>query len=167
MLYFLVISKITIGYLSDFKKSDSISSFIDDVLSEVKYEYDDYDYLMKLLNDKKYKTTNYNKLVIQLIKPQVLSYFLSENFEYLEGKFKKNLPNFYSKYKDTIKFELDNTLKRGIEFSNKSYFNDLNDLIEMINLFYSDFNNQKYSAIININHKFNSKNTLNAGANTD
>ncbi|HRG59185.1 MAG TPA: TonB-dependent receptor [Bacteroidia bacterium] len=31
----------------------------------------------------------------------------------------------------------------------------------------ANFNNQKYSAIININHKFNSKNTLNAGANTD
>jgi len=130
--------------ISDFKKSDLISSFIDDVLSEVKYEYDDYDYLMKLLNDRKYKNTNYNKLIIQLIKPQVLSYFFSENFEYLEGKFKKNLPNFYSKYKDVIKFELDNTLKRGIEFSNKSYFSDLNDLIEMINSFYNDFNNQKY-----------------------
>jgi hypothetical protein len=31
----------------------------------------------------------------------------------------------------------------------------------------ANFNNQKYSAILNINHKFNSKNTLNAGANTD
>lgn len=31
----------------------------------------------------------------------------------------------------------------------------------------ANFNNQKFSAIININHKFNSKNTLNAGANTD
>jgi len=31
----------------------------------------------------------------------------------------------------------------------------------------ANFNNQKYSAVLNINHKFNSKNTLNAGANTD
>ncbi len=31
----------------------------------------------------------------------------------------------------------------------------------------ANFNNQKYSAVLSINHKFNSKNTLNAGANTD
>lgn len=31
----------------------------------------------------------------------------------------------------------------------------------------ANFNNQKYSAVLNINHKFNPKNTLNAGANTD
>jgi hypothetical protein len=31
----------------------------------------------------------------------------------------------------------------------------------------ANFNNQKYSVVLNMNHKFNSKNTLNAGANTD
>jgi hypothetical protein len=31
----------------------------------------------------------------------------------------------------------------------------------------ANFNNQKYSAVLNFNHKFNPKNTLNAGANTD
>jgi hypothetical protein len=31
----------------------------------------------------------------------------------------------------------------------------------------ANFNNQKYSAIVNLNHKFNNKNTLNAGVNTD
>jgi len=131
--------------IDNFEMSDDIQDFIDNVLDEVRFEYDDYDFLFdKLLNDRKYKEKNYNKLIINLIRPQVLTYFFSENFEYLEEKFKENLPNFYKKYSEEFKFELDNTLERGIEISNKKYFNNINELIEMVNYFYDDFDNQNY-----------------------
>lgn len=131
--------------IDKFEMTDEIQEFIDNILDEVRYEYDDYDLLFdKLLNDRKYKEKNYNKLIVNLIRPQVLTYFFSENFEYLEEKFKENLPNFYKKYSEEFKFELDNTLERGIEISNKKYFNNINDLIEMVNSFYEDFDNQNY-----------------------
>lgn len=130
--------------IDKFEMTDEISDFIDDILYEVESEYYDYDYIDKILNERKYAVKNYKKLIVQIIRPQVLTYFFSDNFEYLENKFKENLPNFYQKYKDIIKFELDNTLDRGIEISNIKYFNDINNLIEMIEDFYSDFNNQDY-----------------------
>lgn len=130
--------------ISNFEMTDDISEFIDDILYEIESEYYDYDYIDKILNERKYGVKNYRKLIVQIIRPQVLTYFFSDNYEYLEGKFRENLPNFYQKYKDIIKFELDNTLDRGIEISNKKYFNDINNLIEMIEDFYNDFNNQNY-----------------------
>jgi hypothetical protein len=131
--------------IDNFEFSDLISDFIDNILQEVKYEYDDYDYLFdKLLNDNKYKEKNYNKLIINLIRPQVLTYFFSDNYEYLENMIKDHLPNFYKKYSLDLKFELDNTLDKGIEISNKKYFNSINELIDLVNSFYEDFNNQEY-----------------------
>jgi hypothetical protein len=125
--------------------TEETEEFIDNILSEIEFEYDDYEYVIdKLLNSKKYKSRNNQKLIVEIIKQQVLTYFFADNFEYLEEQFKENIPNFYNRYKDLIKFELDNTLDRGIELSNIKYFEDINDLIEFIELFYSDYNNQQY-----------------------
>jgi len=131
--------------IDNFSLTNEIEEFIDDILSEIEFEYDDYDYVVdKLLNTIKYQERNKQKLIVELIKQQFLTYFFADNFEYLEEKFKENLPNFYNKYSDLIKFELDNTLDRGIELSNIKYFEDINDLIEFIEIFYSDYNQQKY-----------------------
>jgi hypothetical protein len=39
-----------------------------------------------------------NKLIVQLIKPQVLSYFYSDDFNYLENQFRSNFKDFYKDY---------------------------------------------------------------------
>jgi hypothetical protein len=131
--------------IDNFILTEETGEFIDNILSEIEFEYDDYDYVIdKLLNVKKYKEVNKQKLIVELIKQQFLTYFFSDNFEYLEDRFQENLPNFYKSYKDIIKFELDNTLDRGIELSNIKYFEDINDLIEFIEVFYDDYNTQEY-----------------------
>jgi hypothetical protein len=131
--------------IEKFELTDEISEFIEILLDEVRNEIDDYEYLIDdILDSEKYTEGSYEELIIELIKQQVLTYFYSDNFEYLEDKFRKKMPNFYKKYKDDIKFELDNTLDRGIEISNITYYENINDLITLINNFYSDFEKQNY-----------------------
>ena len=68
-----------------------------------------------------------------------------DNFlSYGEKQVEKYLPNFYDKYHNDLKFEIDNTLNRGIEFSPKTYIVSLNEGIKMLELFYNDFEKQKY-----------------------
>jgi len=129
--------------LDSFNYTKKIEKFIDKILDEVKEEQDDYEFVFdEILNSKNYEEDNI--LIIDLIRPQVLTYFFSDNFEFLEFKIKENLPNFYKKYKDYIKLELDNTLERGIEISNITYYDSINELIEMIENFYQDFEKQNY-----------------------
>ncbi len=131
--------------INEFEMTEEIEEFIEDLLSEIRYEYDDYDYIIDdLLESENYGDENYKHLIVELMRQQVLTYFFSDNFEYLEEKFKENFNSFFKKYKDLIKFELDNTLDRGIELSNKTYFDNINDLIVFINDFYNDYNNQEY-----------------------
>lgn len=84
-----------------------------------------------------------NKL-IQVLQADYMTYMISDNIDYLIDNFRKNLPNFYKKWNSEIKFELDNTLKRGIEFSMNTYLVGIEDTIELIEDFYKDYNNQKY-----------------------
>jgi hypothetical protein len=137
----------TIKQLSRIEKfdlSEKISEFIDTVLEELQYEWEDYEYCVdKILEEDDY-TDESQKLIIQIIKPQFLSYFYSDDFSYLEKKFKSNFKDFYSKYKKLIKFEIDNTLDRGIELSNLTYFENIESLIEFVKDFYIDYLNQDY-----------------------
>ena len=73
----------------------------------------------------------------------VINYFFKENFNYLVNKFKNSFPIFYKKWSKELKFELDNTLDRGIEFSNLSYFSGINNLISLINDFYEEYEKNK------------------------
>lgn len=129
--------------IDNFEVSEEVKRFIDIVLDEVKYEWEDYEYLTdELLDEDSYD--EYNKIVIQLIKPEVLSYFYSDDFKYLETQFKNNFLEFYKKYGHVLKFEIDNTLKRGIELSNLSYFNSIDELVNFIEEFYNHYDKQKY-----------------------
>jgi len=130
--------------IEKFILSKEISEFIESVLEELQYEWEDYEYCVdKILEEEDYTHEN-QKLVVQIIKPQFLSYFYSDDFNYLEKKFKSNFKTFYDKYKKLIKFEIDNTLDRGIELSNLTYFENIESLIEFIKDFYTDYKNQSY-----------------------
>jgi hypothetical protein len=129
--------------IDEFTITEEIQEFIETILNEVRYEWEDYEYLVdEILEEESYEGEN--KLIVQLIKPQVLSYFYSDDFNYLENQFKSNFKDFYKKYKSVLKFELDNTLNRGIELSNLTYFNSIDDLIGFIQEFYDSYSTQKY-----------------------
>ncbi len=138
---------------STFKEISRVSSeidhdtllFIDMVFHEIENDYDDYDYIFEdVLKENKYKKNRLRYDIISIIKPMVINYFYSENIIYLRNKIESELPNFYTKWVSQLKFELDNTLHRGIEISNRSFFIGPSDLVDMINDFYDDFNNQNY-----------------------
>lgn len=88
--------------------------------------------------------------------------------------------NQYARYKTGIigtSFERNLGVKTFIKFTLGASASDQKFTSDSIAIFNpekstvkyqtANFNNQKYSAVFAINHKFNSKNTLNAGANTD
>ena len=130
--------------VEQFVLSEEISEFIDSVLEELQYEWEDYEYCVDEILEEDDYTDESQKLIIQIIKPQFLSYFYSDDFNYLEKKFKSNFKDFYGKYKKLIKFEIDNTLDRGIELSNLTYFENVESLIQFIKDFYVDYINQDY-----------------------
>jgi hypothetical protein len=130
--------------VEQFVLSEEISEFIENVLEELQYEWEDYEYCVDEILEEDDYTDESQKLIIQIIKPQFLSYFYSDDFNYLEKKFKSNFKDFYVKYKKLIKFEIDNTLDRGIELSNLTYFENVESLIQFIKLFYVDYVNQDY-----------------------
>ena len=68
----------------------------------------------------------------------------SRMLKYGEIKVKEHLPKFYKKYKKDLKFEFDQSLNQGIEFSPKTYVVSLDKALEMINDFYNDFDKQDY-----------------------
>ena len=134
---------------SDYKgDKQNMYDLVDEILDSLELSGDDEDddyNLEEVFGEyfKFFKRGFENKLITTL-HADYLTYFVSEDIDYLESKFQKNLPNFYKKWKDEIKFELDNTLKRGIEFSMITYIIGIERVIEMINDFYNDYNQQTY-----------------------
>lgn len=82
--------------------------------------------------------------LIQVLHADYLTYWSSDNIDYLSKKVEENLPNFFNKWWKLLKFELDTTLQRGIEFSLLSYVNGIDKAVEMIEDFYLEFENQNY-----------------------
>lgn len=124
-------------------KLDKYKKFIEDVLLEVKEGIDDEEYIEDLLNIDSY-SDDVMKGIIELIEPLVQTYFYTDNIFYLKNKLKSELPDFWKKWKNEIKYEADNTLERGIEISMNTYIKGINRTIEFINDFYNDFENQNY-----------------------
>ncbi len=67
-----------------------------------------------------------------------------EKLDYLKKKVEEYFPTFYKKYDNDIKFELDSSLRKGIEFSLKTYLYGLDKGIEMLKIFFGDYDKQKY-----------------------
>jgi hypothetical protein len=83
------------------------------------------------------------KKYIELIRAISMEYS-SDNLSYLINKVKEFLPNFYDKWSDKMKFEIDSSLDRGVEFSHITYIPSLTESINLLDDFYRDFNNQTY-----------------------
>lgn len=116
--------------------------FIDIVLSEIKMSYDDEDYIEEILNDKKYK--GIQKTIIRILKNQSIIYFTEYNFTEFKNKFEEFFPTFKNKWKNDFKYEFDASLYKGLEISNKKYFNNITVLLDFISDFYKDYKNQNY-----------------------
>lgn len=123
---------------------DKEYDFIIEILEEL-YDIiinDDIENIDILLDENEYKKPEHKK-IISFINYE-WNLYSNDNLYYLIENVKKYLPKFYKKYNKELKFELDSTLNRGIEFSPKKYCSGINDAIEMLNDFFEDFNNQNY-----------------------
>ena len=150
--------------ISKYNESYNTKLFINlrNKLDEEKIYYD-IDFIEKIINmvDFKNLKESFNKLkkvsnneyiillLIDIIKNLSLTYDKdikseSNNLFYAISKIKKHLPNFYLKYHNDLKFEFDLTLKRGIEFSPKTYIIGIENGLKMIDDFYKDLNDQSY-----------------------
>lgn len=114
--------------------------FIDDIIDKI--ELDDEEFTFDELLVSKYYDRD-KKKYIELIRSIAMEY-TTENLTYLSMKVKEFLPNFYNKWSDKMKFEVDSSLDRGIEFSPLTYLTSLTEAIDMINDFYDDFDKQSY-----------------------
>ncbi|NPV13209.1 MAG: hypothetical protein HPY57_15690 [Ignavibacteria bacterium] len=143
-------------YMKDIKKR-----LIDDSKKNGVYDENVINYLIELidLTDLEYTFNMLEKpSVVRNINKELLSilFKLLDDYEDIEIEesdtnldygiemIAKHLPNFYKKWKDELKFNFDQTLNRGIEFSPKKYVISLDTAIQMINDFYDDFEKQNY-----------------------
>ena len=141
-----IAKKSIINFLKEKEKPLENWNIVKSLLSEIDFsdDYDD-DYNQEVFDDYiKTADNEFERNLYQITYSEYLTYWLSDNIDYLEGKLELHLPNFYRKWYKILKFELDNTLDRGIEFSPKKYLIGINKTIEYINDFYSDFIDQEY-----------------------
>jgi len=154
------VSKVEDKYLLEIFKKLRVGLDIDkidydlDFLKQIVYNQFDFgnisDSLDNIMNSCKNKTEEYIvSNMINIIDNLEIEYEEEEedefeNLGYVINKIGEYLPNFYTKYYDDLKFEFDQTLSRGVEFSPKKYVTGLDKGLEMINDFYDDFNKQDY-----------------------
>jgi hypothetical protein len=139
------------------------AEFIDDMVNGIDLLDDDEDEILRKFKPKKItnKLTEQEKnyqTIINTLHYILLDYFENyeepeigdddteyiDNVEYLKKKVEDNFPKFYEKYNDVIKFNLDSSLRKGIEFSLKTYLYGLDDGIEMLNMFFDEYGKQSY-----------------------
>jgi hypothetical protein len=116
-------------------------AFIDNIVDQIELDDEDFTY-DELLNPSYYSNRN-EKRIIDVIRAISMEH-TNDNLTYLSMKVKEYLPNFYDKWSDKMKFEVDSSLDRGIEFSPLTYLNSVSESIDMVNDFYNDFDNQSY-----------------------
>jgi len=116
------------------------NSELDDQINELKNEIKNSDEVSQIEIEREIKSLQDKLFILDLVNNLCISYFYgSENFEQLERKFQKKFPTFFKKWGNKFKFELDNTLVNGIELSNKTYFGNIDELINCIHDFYNDY----------------------------
>lgn len=144
--FFNIITQQCLKFIkSNNKDTELYITYVYEVLSELGLEEGDEDYNHELIEDYINSTSDkFEKDLYRVIYSDYLTYWCSDNVEYLTDRVKENLPNFYKKWNSQLKFELDNTLQRGIEFSPIKYLNSIDETLEFIEDFYNDFNNQEY-----------------------
>lgn len=116
------------------------SNFINDIIDQI--ELDDEDFTF----DELLVPSNFgrnNRKYIDLIRSVTMEY-TTDSLSYLSMKVREYLPNFYEKWSDIMKFEVDSSLNRGVEFSPLKYLTSLTDAVDMVNDFYDDFERQSY-----------------------
>jgi hypothetical protein len=135
-----------------------IEKFLEKILDKISLDYHEDDVIERLLDPQKY--TGVKSFIVEQIYPLYVNYFQVDNIKYLEDKLWEHLPNFTKKWNEHLKYEIDNTLKRGIEISNKTFFTNIGDLLELIDDFYKDFQsddywqfNERTGIHLNIGHK--------------
>jgi len=128
----------------DNNKIKHYKDFIKNLLSEIEHNlHTDDEYIEEILDLEKYKDPiEYG--IVQLVCPLIDTYFYHDNIFYLKNKLVSYLPSFWEKWGQEMKYEVDNTLERGIEISMKKYIIGIDNAIKFINDFYTDFNNQEY-----------------------
>jgi hypothetical protein len=114
--------------------------FIDDIISQIELDDEDFTY-DELLNPSLYDGNK--RRMIEVIRGISMEN-TNDTLSYLTLKVKEYLPNFYEKWSGKMKFELDTSLDKGIEFSPITYLNSISESIDLINDFYDDFDNQSY-----------------------
>jgi hypothetical protein len=105
-------------------------TFIDNIIDQIELDDEDFTY-DELLNASLYMVKN-EKRIIDVIRAISMQY-TNDNLTYLSMKVREYLPNFYDKWSDKIKFEIDSSLDRGVEFSPLTYLNSISETIDMIN----------------------------------
>lgn len=134
------------NFLSD-KNNEDLFDLSEEILSQLEFtEEDDDDSNEDIFNEymDEFGLGSVEHDLVQLIYSDYLSIWKSDDIKYLEDKVKQNLPIFYKKWVNELKFELDTTLNRGIEFSLKKWVSGLDKSIELVKDFYSDFDKQSY-----------------------
>lgn len=130
-------------YQGDDKKP--LFDLVDEILNGLELlEDDDDDYNIEIFDEYLKSNRGFEKKLVEVLYADYLSYFSSDNIDFLADKVKEYMPTFFNKWWELLKFELDSTLNRGIEFSLLTYVNGIEKAIELIDDFYKDFENQKY-----------------------
>lgn len=120
--------------------------FIDDILLTFDKKTGDFGVDESNFDDNQ----SYVFFIIQEVMEEEFETWVDESDEelpllgYGENMVKKHLPNFYKKWSNILKFEFDDSLKRGIEFSPKTFVKSIKSATEMIEDFFNDFDKQNY-----------------------
>lgn len=127
---------------------EEVSTFLDEIMEQVLdyyYDEEDEDVYDDILDPNLYDTYT-EKFVIDTLASNVMRFFDSQNMEYLIGRVKEKLPNFYKKYNRTFKYELegDNEKQRILEFSPKTYVAGIKKGVIQLNDFFNEFEKQDY-----------------------
>jgi hypothetical protein len=128
--------------------TEELLSLVEEILTQLQLtgDEDDDDYNLEIFEEylDMYEEGSFENDLIKSLHADYLTYWSSDNIDYLSGKVEEHMPNFFKKWWELLKFELDNTLRRGIEFSLLTYVNGIERAVELIDDFYSDFENQNY-----------------------
>ena len=118
-----------------------VNHFIDLILNKV--DVDDEEKTDKRIN--KEHESDIDDYIVSLILNNLQKFVFGQNMGWLIDNLEKEMPNFFKKYSDTFKFELEGDMdkKRILEFSSKSYLDSLDKCFEQLDDFYEEFINQK------------------------